>query len=227
MQNACAERLREVHNLWPLGRGRWWPSVQRVVEEVAYDKEVERCYPDEKVRRERWNAVEEVFNFAENYERKRKRKRAKLEGFLNELSLTADDTADAEDAQRRSAVTLMTLHASKGLEFPRVYLVGLEEGYLPHARAVREGGVEEERRLAYVGVTRAREALTLSYTAERAKYGQRVKSHPSRFLFEIKGTAPPEDWVPASEEGQEPPSRKKKKKKSKRKTRRRAPRASF
>jgi DNA helicase-2/ATP-dependent DNA helicase PcrA len=199
-------------------------STRRLIEEVAYRGEVDRIYPDEKTRNDRWAAVEEVLNFAENF--KRRHPRRGLGAFLNQLALSTDDTADAEDAQKRSAVTLMTLHASKGLEFPRVYLIGLEEGLLPHTRSVAEDSIEEERRLAYVGVTRAREALTLTYTAERSKYGKRVRSHPSRFLFEIKDVPPPADWVPTG--GADAPEKGAAKKKKKRRAKRkRASRTKF
>jgi hypothetical protein len=70
----------------------------------------------------------------------------------------------------------------------------MEEGLLPHARAVAEGGIEEERRLAYVGITRAMTTLTLTFAAERARYGHRAAATPSRFLFEARGEAPPEGW---------------------------------
>ena len=76
-----------------------------------------------------------------------------------------------------------------------MFLVGMEEGLLPHARAAAEGGVEEERRLAYVGITRAMTTLTLSWAFERAKYGRRAGTVPSRFLFEAQGAATPEGWV--------------------------------
>ena len=85
----------------------------------------------------------------------------------------------------------MTIHSAKGLEFPEVYLVGLEEGILPHHRSIEgdEVGVEEERRLCYVAVTRAKERLTLSLALSRLKWGKPHATIPSRFLFELTGQA--------------------------------------
>ncbi|MEZ6015304.1 MAG: UvrD-helicase domain-containing protein [Planctomycetota bacterium] len=206
------ERLRHVRKLYPHGEDLV-AFAQRVVEEVAYKDEVKRLYTEEAEFEKRWNGVEEVFNFAQNYVKKRKR--PGLIGFLNELSLSATDTDSPDDAARRQAVTLMSLHASKGLEYPRVFLIGLEEGNLPHHKCSSGDGIEEERRLAYVGVTRAQRGLTLSWCTERARGGQKVQRHPSRFLLEIQGKEPPADWIPVGDG--DPTGNKGKKKKAARK----------
>ncbi len=88
----------------------------------------------------------------------------------------------------------MTLHSAKGLEFPEVYLVGMEEGLLPHHRADSDGlaAVEEERRLCYVGVTRAQERLTMSLPLSRMKWGKSRETEPSRFLYELTGKPRPD-----------------------------------
>jgi DNA helicase-2/ATP-dependent DNA helicase PcrA len=106
-----------------------------------------------------------------------------LETFLQELSLVSD--ADEDEHTVRSLVTLMTLHTAKGLEFPIVYLVGMEDGVFPHQRAIEEANLEEERRLCYVGMTRARERLTLTYCRSRTLFGSRNSNPPSIFLAEI------------------------------------------
>jgi DNA helicase-2/ATP-dependent DNA helicase PcrA len=164
-----------------------------LLEAVDYRAEVRRLYPDPMTREARWAGVEEMLNFAENYSRRSQD--PTLAGFLEELALTSGDEPSEREAPG-DAVTLMTLHAAKGLEFPHVFLVGMEEGLLPHARAVADGSLEEERRLAYVGITRAMRTLTLSFVSERAKYGKRIAAMPSRFVFEMRGKTPPEDWVP-------------------------------
>jgi len=83
------------------------------------------------------------------------------------------------------AVQLMTLHAAKGLEFPHVFLVGMEEETLPHRNSLEGESLEEERRLCYVGITRARQTLTLTYADKRRKYGEDAACEPSRFLKEL------------------------------------------
>jgi superfamily I DNA/RNA helicase len=111
---------------------------------------------------------------------------SRLETFLEDITLDAERLEEKETAG--DAVTLITMHSCKGLEFPRVYIVGLEEGLLPHSRSAAEGTLEEERRLFYVAVTRAMHGLAISHCAGRKKYGQLTPCHPSRFLREL----PPE-----------------------------------
>ncbi|GAA3926412.1 DNA helicase Rep [Litoribacillus peritrichatus] len=96
-----------------------------------------------------------------------------------------------EDEEESDKVQLMTLHASKGLEFPHVYIMGMEEELLPHRNSIDEDNIEEERRLMYVGITRAKRVLTLTYAAKRKQYGEIFNTTPSRFLEEI----PEEDLV--------------------------------
>jgi DNA helicase-2/ATP-dependent DNA helicase PcrA len=167
--------------------------LQAFLDAVDYRAEVVRSYADPVTRDARWAGVLEVLNFAENYVRRAGE--PTLQGFIEELALSSGDEAEEQPETRADAVTLMTLHAAKGLEFKHVYLVGMEEGLLPHAKAAAEGAVEEERRLAYVGITRAMTSLTMSWAFERARYGRRARSVPSRFLFEAEGEEKPRDWV--------------------------------
>lgn len=103
---------------------------------------------------------------------------------VNRLILR-DMMEKSEDEDSSDAVQLMTLHASKGLEFPYVFMVGMEEGLLPHQTSIDEDNVEEERRLAYVGITRAQQELIFSYAKERRQFGELIQPEPSRFMFEL------------------------------------------
>src|SRR5687767_14696670 len=105
-----------------------------------------------------------------------------LSEFLQQISLYSDQDALEEE---QSLVTLMTLHNAKGLEFRAVFLIGMEEGVFPHSRALEEQGLEEERRLCYVGLTRAKERLALTHAAARSLWGSRGYNLPSRFLDEL------------------------------------------
>ncbi|NKI36558.1 UvrD-helicase domain-containing protein [Wenzhouxiangella sp. XN79A] len=135
---------------------------------------------------------------ADNPDQARRRKRSldDLVGWVERLSKdcsSADELiaritlAAGPDDERENAdeVRLMTLHAAKGLEFPRVWLVGLEEGLMPHRNSVDEGRIEEERRLMYVGLTRAERQLTISFCRSRRQFGESRKCEPSRFLDEL------------------------------------------
>ena len=118
-----------------------------------------------------------------------------LSGFLQGISLVSDQDTIADE---RSLVTLMTLHNAKGLEFRAVFVVGMEEGVFPHSRSIEEQGLEEERRLFYVGVTRARDWLMLTHATARSLWGARGYNLPSRFLDELGAGTERERLRPAS-----------------------------
>ena len=130
-----------------------------------------------------------------------------LEDFLERVSLVADadQIPDGDEAQDAGVVTLMTLHTAKGLEFPVVFLTGMEDGTFPHMRALADNKeLEEERRLAYVGITRARERLHLSRAVVRAAWGQPQYNPASRFLDEIPADLL--DWQRTESTGMRPSS---------------------
>jgi superfamily I DNA/RNA helicase len=109
-----------------------------------------------------------------------------LSGFLDEIVLDQErEEEKADDLERKRGVTLITMHAAKGLEFPHVYVVGLEEGILPHDRSKADGTLDEERRLLYVAITRAMRTLTLTLCRNRVKFGSAVSYQPSSFINEL------------------------------------------
>ena len=148
--------------------------VQSLITQSGYREELARLYPEQAERESRTAAVEEVVNAAAGY--CRREASPSLAGFLQEIALTgSDDDRDKESKLARDAVALMTLHAAKGLEFREVYLVGMEEGLLPHRRsveAVDASAIDEERRLCYVGVTRAQKRLTPDAGPQPHEVGQ-------------------------------------------------------
>lgn len=152
--------------------------VEKVMNETGYIEELEN---ERSVQAQsRIDNLHELLSVAKEFS---SNEDSSLENFLNHISLVTDiDEAKTEG----DTVTLMTLHSAKGLEFPTVFLVGLEEGIFPHARTLMdEAEVEEERRLCYVGITRARQRLYLTSTNMRTIYGNTVMYPPSRFLQEI------------------------------------------
>ncbi|MDO4574884.1 MAG: UvrD-helicase domain-containing protein [Planctomycetia bacterium] len=166
--------------------------VQKLIDEIDYHGEIERRHEKPTDREIRWNIVEELVNSAASFVRKEEHPR--LGNFVQQLSLSdRDDSGDEKDEKlRQNAVLMMTYHAAKGLEFPEVYMVGMEEGFLPHKKSVEnyaQDDVAEERRLCYVGITRAKERLTLSMAIQRMKYGKLRDTIPSRFLYEMTGKA--------------------------------------
>ena len=163
-----------------------------LVDEIEYRREIEHVYETTQDRELRWGLVEEFINAIASFESDSSD--ASLNEFLDQLAMgVRDPGSDKEDQLQQNAVVLMTLHSAKGLEFPIVYLTGMEEGILPHRRSIESPGedITEERRLCYVGITRAQEELIFSLSLTRRKWGKVRKSIPSRFLFEAFGKEPP------------------------------------
>ncbi|HEU0337226.1 MAG TPA: UvrD-helicase domain-containing protein [Gaiellaceae bacterium] len=121
-----------------------------------------------------------------------------LSGFLQEISLVSDQDTLRDEG---GVVTLMTIHNAKGLEFRAVFLIGMEEGIFPHSRSIEDNEIEEERRLCYVGMTRAMERLTLTHAMARSLYGRRDYNLPSRFLDELPAGVERERLRPSSWSG--------------------------
>ena len=109
--------------------------------------------------------------------------KANLQSFLERVSLFTQSDNDLEN--KANQVSIMTLHSAKGLEFPFVFMVGMSEGVFPNYRAIEEGEEDEERRLCYVGITRAQHELTFSMAKSLKRYGESIKQEPSRFLLNI------------------------------------------
>ena len=138
---------------------------------------------------DRLDNLREFMNKTEEYDRI---EGGSLAEFLGEISLITDlDLVNEEES--KGAVQVMTMHMAKGLEFSQVFMIGMEEGIFPHARSITDREIEEERRLCYVAMTRAKEKLYLSWAASRNQYGSTMRQSPSRFLSEI-----PEELVEGS-----------------------------
>jgi DNA helicase-2/ATP-dependent DNA helicase PcrA len=162
-------------------------SVTELTEEIlkrtGYKDELRREGTIEA--RSRLENIDEFITVTMEFERTNEDK--SLVAFLTDLALVADiDKLDESEEDKGNSVVLMTLHSAKGLEFPVVFLIGMEEGIFPHSRALfEEVEMEEERRLAYVGITRAEQQLFLTRAMMRTLYGQTKMNPPSRFIDEI------------------------------------------
>ncbi|WP_417378484.1 ATP-dependent helicase [Gimesia sp.] len=160
-----------------------------LIKEIDYEAEIKKQYKTSEQQQARLVVLEQFIESINEY--CRRTSDPSPAGFLEETALgDRDDLNEKEDQLAQDAVKLMTLHSAKGLEFPRVYLVGMEEGLLPHKRSVEgtDAEIAEERRIAYVGITRAQDYLTLSRATTRTKWGKKQPTLPSRFLFEMRNT---------------------------------------
>lgn len=166
-------------------------AMRTLLDQTAYSDEIARNYEKTEEREARMDSIEEMVNAIGAYQDGASK--PDITGFLSEIALAGREMGNEKDKlAQQNAVWLLTMHAAKGLEFPHVFMVGLEDGILPHSRSVKSGeenDIAEERRLCYVGITRAQEILTLSLALTRRKWGKPRPTTPSRFLYEITGKA--------------------------------------
>jgi len=158
-------------------------TVRLLIDESGYQTWLEDNSPDLRGAERRMQNVHELVDWLQHLQQQDNGLRG-LEDLVARVMLL-DMLERNEDQQRDDQVQLMTLHACKGLEFPYVFMVGMEENLLPHRNSIEEEDIEEERRLAYVGITRARRHLTFSLTRTRRRYGEIEICEPSRFLAEL------------------------------------------
>ncbi len=167
-------------------RGDTFEAVRSLVRDINYEDWLYETSPSPKAAEMRMKNVSDLYSWivsdleGDNYDQEEKT----LKEVVQRLTLR-DMMERGEEDDDSDAVQLMTLHASKGLEFPYVYLIGSEEGILPHQTSIDEDNVEEERRLMYVGITRAQRELTFTMCRERRQFGELIKPTQSRFLDEL------------------------------------------
>ncbi|SET39128.1 DNA helicase Rep [Thalassotalea agarivorans] len=166
-------------------RGDTAGVLRGMIREINYEDWLYDTSPSAKAAEMRMKNVTELFSWVtQMLEGKDDEAPMTLAEVVTRLTLR-DMMERSEDEEGGDQVQLMTLHASKGLEFPYVYLIGMEEGLLPHQTSIDEDNVEEERRLAYVGITRAQRELTFTYAKERRQFGEIARTETSRFLHEL------------------------------------------
>ena len=158
-------------------------TVRNMLKELQYEDWLYEKASSDRVAERRWENVMDLVQWLEQLH-KGNRVGESLAEMVSHLALQ-DILERQEDDSGNDQVHLMTLHASKGLEFPHVFLVGMEEELLPHKSSIEEGNIEEERRLAYVGITRARRSLSISFAEKRKRFGEIIACEPSRFLAEL------------------------------------------
>jgi DNA helicase-2/ATP-dependent DNA helicase PcrA len=179
------------------GQPRAAAVLRSLLDTAGYRAFLDKEYQDDPAEAEtRWACVEEVASALDEHERARPGQRdlaAVIRGFLDDFVLQVEEQEDRfkDDKPKNDVLRLMTLHAAKGLEFDCVWMVGMEETILPHHRSLADGmqAIDEERRLCYVGVTRAKRRLMLSMCLTRTKWGKSKPCRPSRFLYELTGQA--------------------------------------
>ncbi|MCX6924056.1 MAG: UvrD-helicase domain-containing protein, partial [Verrucomicrobia bacterium] len=173
--------------------------AERFLEEIGYFDELRRSEKNKDTAENRVRNLKDLMANLDGPDAAAQPPFDRLHDFLEQITLD-NEREDEDDEGPGDAVTLITMHSCKGLEFPNVYIVGMEDGLLPHSRSKVEGTLDEERRLFYVAVTRAMQTLTISHCSARKKYGSLMQCHPSPFLNEL----PPELVEHADEKAKQP-----------------------
>lgn len=166
-------------------RGNLIEAIKDMIEEIDYRAWLEEMTGDPDQALRRMENVEELLSWITRIIDKDTEEQ-NIGDIAARLTLM-DILERQEDENQADAVHLMTLHAAKGLEFPHVYIIGMEEEILPHRTSIEEDSIEEERRLAYVGITRAQRSLVFTMANTRKRYGEKVDCEESRFLRELPG----------------------------------------
>ncbi len=160
-------------------------SLKWLTEKIDYRKAIKEEVKSEQMRDFKWDNVEEFINALSEFEKQDVPPQEKsLEAFIGNMALN-QQIMNAGKNFKDDKVNLMTFHSAKGLEFRVCFLVGIEDHIIPHEKSLKETGLEEERRLMYVAITRAKEHLYISAAKQRSRLGKETPSRPSRFLFEI------------------------------------------
>lgn len=165
--------------------GGYGEALSNLLETIVYKKVIEDEVKSEKMRIFKWENVQECIHALTQYEEESDPHTRSLQEFIANTTLTSSHFKDQGKSAQGDKVQMMTLHSAKGLEFPICFIVGLEDHILPHEKSRAITGIEEERRLMYVGITRAQKKLILSMARARMRTGKAEPSAPSRFLFEI------------------------------------------
>ncbi|GAB6141007.1 DNA helicase Rep [Methylosoma difficile] len=197
LSDKSSQRLRKFHD-WVIDtadrieRGDTFGVIEQMIDQIGYPQYLREESKTKESADRKLRNVTDLIAWLKRIADKEVGTAMPLSEIVSKIMLM-DILERAEEEDSSDQVSLMTLHAAKGLEFPHVFLIGMEENLLPHQNSIDTGNIEEERRLAYVGITRAQRTLTFSYCTHRKRYGEIAECEPSRFLSEL-----PEDdleWI--------------------------------
>lgn len=183
--------IQEFLNIMATARAKFsnpplYETMKWLIEEISYQKAIAEEVKSDQMRQFKWENVQELVSAMADYDQKHAGdETCSLHDYVLRSPLERGWDGASEKQEKENKVTLMTFHSAKGLEFPACFLVGMEDHIIPHEKSLKQTGIEEERRLMYVALTRAMRFLTISMARQRKRMGIEAPSRPSRFLFEI------------------------------------------